>query len=655
MDEQLVLTAQTLKLNPDLQRADVAGEVFVVKNVPARRYLTVSGEQWNLLRNFANPATVPDVLRAVILNRSSLPLREYYELVLKAHRAGILHSARQVEPEVRAVRWAVPLPAWLPIILAVVSLVAAIALLILRPFPHVGAWPVPALVDLAIGWVLLMAGVSIGQVLGASVLRAGGGEVYEPRFHLLRPVPYFGVNLSDACMMPRLAQAGIWCARLFPVFATAAVLWFYRPQWGLVHVAAVVVMLRPFSGGCVPMILSTLCRGLVLDTQKNFLFSLNRRWKVRVKFGLSRLSLPYLAARLAWGVIWIVLVVYIALRAVDQRVEDVFGSVSYWREVGMVFGGLAALTVVAYLGVPLARALWTGTRAQGRQTAKAIKRWRINPQDPAPDEQTSRLLAESLLFRRLPPAERAELKQVATPRVFKAYRTIQKFTDKNLEAGVILSGKLAIYRRTKAGRAEKVLVLSEGDVFGAHALLDPERQQVQIRTLTPVVALMIPMPEFERRVLRPLGAPLVSDLVHKVPFLRNVSFCTSWHPQAMARFAQLANIVSYNDGDTIVADRQDSHQFYVVYEGHVVVKQGKRVRSHLRAGAFFGEVSILQNSAAISDVIAKEPTRCLTISKADFLRFVTHNPLVSLQLEEISSRRLGRPIFPLSPGSFDTR
>ena len=67
MDEQLVLTAQTLKLNPDLQRADTVGDVFVVKNVPARRYLTVSTEQWNLLRNFANPATVPDVLRAVIL------------------------------------------------------------------------------------------------------------------------------------------------------------------------------------------------------------------------------------------------------------------------------------------------------------------------------------------------------------------------------------------------------------------------------------------------------------------------------------------------------------------------------------------------------------------------------------------------------------
>jgi CRP-like cAMP-binding protein len=232
---------------------------------------------------------------------------------------------------------------------------------------------------------------------------------------------------------------------------------------------------------------------------------------------------------------------------------------------------------------------------------------------------------------------------------------IQRFPDKNTDVGVILSGRMMVYRRTRAGRAEKALILSEGDVFGAHALLDPDRQQVQIRTLSPVVAMMIPMAEFERRVLRPFGTPLAADLLHKVPFLRSVSFCGSWHPQAMARFAQLATIVSYNEGDVIVTDRQESQQFYVVYEGQVHVKKGKRTRAKLKPGAFFGEVSILQNSAAVSDVVAKEASRCLAISKADFLRFVTHNPLVSLQLEEISSRRLGRPIFPLSGVSFEGR
>ncbi len=104
-----------------------------------------------------------------------------------------------------------------------------------------------------------------------------------------------------------------------------------------------------------------------------------------------------------------------------------------------------------------------------------------------------------------------------------------------------------------------------------------------------------------------------------------------------------------------MAERQDSQQFYVVYEGRVVVKRNNKVKARLKPGAFFGEVSLLQNSAAVSDVVARDATRCFTIAKSDFLRFVTHNPLVGLQLEKISSDRLGRAIFPLTTQSFDIR
>jgi CRP-like cAMP-binding protein len=655
MDEQLVLTAQTLRLNPDLRRADAAGEVFVVKNIPSRKYLTVSMEQWNLLRNFANPATVPDVLRAVILNRTCLPLREYYELVLKAHRAGVLQSQHQLHPQARAVRWFLSLNAWIPIFFTVLSLAAAIALLALRPFPLPGEWPQPALFNLLVEWVILAAALSLGQVLGAAVLKSGGGEIYEPRFRWLRPIPYFGVSFDDACMTTPLTQTGIWCARLFPVAASAAALWFYRPEWGALHVVTLLVMLRPFADGCMPAMLSTLCRGLVLDTQKNFLFSLNRRWKVRIKFGLSRLSIPYLAARLAWGLLWIVLVVFVALRVAKQSVRDVFGSSTYWMQVGMVFGAMAAVALIVYLGVPVARAGLVSLAAKWRQGRMTMRRWRAKTNEPVSPEQLARLMAESLLFRRIAPAERAELLQAGETKVFKAWSTMLKFSDRPTEVGIIVSGRVLGYRRTKSGRLEKAMYLTEGDVFGAHAVLDPDRQHMQLKALTPVIAVMVPMAEFERQVLRPLGSSIVHDLAHKVPFLRGVSFCSSWHPQAMARFAQLSSIISYNEGDAIVVERQDSQQFYIVYEGSVQVKRRGKNRGKLKPGAFFGEVGILQNSAAISDVIAREPTRCLTISKADFLRFVTHNPLVSLQLEEISSARLGRPIFPLSAHSFEVR
>jgi CRP-like cAMP-binding protein len=598
---------------------------------------------------------VPDVLRSVILDRTCLPLREYYELVLKAKRAGVLKVSGELDPDVRARRWVLTLSPWIPILLGLVSVACALFCLATRPFPLPGAWPNPACVDLLIGWGLLSLGLSIGQVMAASVLRAGGGEIYDPSFRLLRPVPYFEVNLEDAAMTNRLTQVGIWCALLFPVSATAAALWYYHPSWGLPHVLGLLVMLRPFASGCVSRIISTVCRGLVLDTQKNLLFSLNQRWHVRLQFGLSRISIPYVAARLAWGVAWTLLVIFVALRAADQSMEEVFGSTAYWRDVGGVFGVAGIAIILAYIGVPVSRSLWTYLTTKGQSLRTFLRRWRVKEVASATEEQVSRVLTESLLFRRIAAAERADLRERGTLKVFKGRKTIHTFSDKSTEVGVVISGRLLVSRRLKSGRAEKAFVLQEGDVFGAHALLDPERQHALIKTLTPVVALMIPIDEFEQRLLRTLGASLINDLVHKVPFLRDVSFCQSWHPQAIARFAQLTSTVAYHDGEVILVDRQDTQQFYVVYEGRVTVKRLNRVRARLKPGAYFGEISILQNSSAISDVVATAAARCLLIGKADFLRFVTHNPLVSLQLEQISSQRLGHPIFPLSALSFEIR
>lgn len=659
MDEQLVLTAQTLRLNPHVLRADASGPAFVVKNGPNRKYLTVTAEQWNLLRNFANPATVPDVLRAVILSRTCAPLREYYELILKALRAGILKIDRQPETSVPvlASRWVVTLGPKLPLVLTWISAAIALTLLTTMPFP----WPckgefhlLEALGNVFIGWILLVAGVSLGQMLAASVLRGGGGEVYAPRFIYLRPVPYFGVNLDDACMCSPLIQAAVASARLFPVMASAAALWWFQPQWGSLHVLAVIVMLHPFDGSSATHLLSTVCRGQVPDTQKDLLFSLNQYWRVKFKASLRRVSLGYVLARLAWGLIWIVFIFFTALRARNMALKDLYSSASFMMQ-SEIFGVVALAAVLAYVGPPVVRYLYS--RAHNYYSINRLhwKRWRLNSVAPIPEEQIARLMAESLLFRRLPPAERAALSAAGQTRYFKAWSIVQPFAEQSKFANVILSGRVKLFRRLKSGRAEGVMTMKEGDVFGVHALLDPDRGPLQARALTPVLVLMIPIREFERRVVTPMGVQLANNLGQKVPFLRELPFCKNWHPQAVARFTQIASMLRYNSSELIVAERQDSQQFFLIYEGRVAVRRDKKVRNRLRSGAFFGEISLMQNSAAESDIVALEETRCLTISKADFLRFMTHNPHVAIQLEEISSKRLGRPVYPCRYSSYDAQ
>lgn len=455
-------------------------------------------------------------------------------------------------------------------------------------------------------------------------------------------------------MCDRLTQAGVASVRLFPVLASAACIWQFRPEWGALHVLAVIVMLRPFDGSAPSELLSTVCRGHVLDTHKNFIFSLNQNWRVRFKAGLARVSVGYVSARLAWGICWVSLVVFTAVRAFGVSPGGLIDG-KYLKEAVAVFFLVAGASLLAYFGPPAVRYLYSRSRAYVQRNQLQWKRWRLNSVAPVEEGRIVRLMADSLLFRRLAPAARAALSSCGQPRFFKAWKTIHKFADQSKNVSVILSGRVVVYRRLKSGRAEKAMVLKEGDIFGAHTLLDTDRHQVQVRSLTPLLVLSIPIREFERHAVVPIGVTLADNLAQKAPFLRELSFCANWHPQAVARFTQIASMVRYNNGELIVAERQDSQQFFLIYEGRVAIRRDGRLRGRLRLGSFFGEVSLLQNSAAGSDIVAIEETRCLTISKSDFLRFMTHNPHVAIQLEQISSKRLGRPVFPCEYRSYDAR
>ncbi len=656
MDEQLVVTAQTLQLNPSLERADMPGGVMVLKNVPARKYLTVSYAQWNLLRNFVNPATAPDVLRAVILNRSALPLREYYELIIKARAVGVLLTSRQTTaPIVHARQWWLPLEPYTPIVLTLAGLIAVITMLAIRPLPLPTVLTKENVIGLLIGWGTVCVALSLGYILAASVLRKGGGEVYEFKPKWLSFTPHLHVDLGDAQMMGRTVQAGVWGALTTPLVLAVLAMLIWRPQWAAVPVLGMLFLLRPIGGGAVIRVFSALSRGHVLDTQKDLVFSLNKRWRVRLALGFARVSFAYVALRIVWGMLWVGFMAFLVCRAANIAMKDLLFTEGYWIQVAEVLGLIFGLVALVVVGVPASRALWQITRTRAQQIRQWHRRWFGSKTEEVSDEVLLRALADSMLFRRLPPADRAELIKVGKVVRHGAMKTLMGFADAPSQVGVIVIGKVSLYRRLLSGRPDCVARLREGDVFGAHALLDSARANMQVRTTTPVVAFVFPVEEFKLKVIGRLGLQVTNDLVHKFPFLRDSKICRQWHPQAVVRFCQLSSVLACDDGSLIVEEKQDNHQFFIVYEGQVSVRRSRRMRAKLGVGHFFGEIGLLQNSTATADVMARGQVRCLTISKTDFLRFMTHNPVVGLQLERVSSRRLGCPIFPLQGSSFDIR
>src|SRR5690606_19301503 len=117
------------------------------------------------------------------------------------------------------------------------------------------------------------------------------------------------------------------------------------------------------------------------------------------------------------------------------------------------------------------------------------------------------------------------------------------------------------------------------------------------------------------------------------------------------RCAELSRIVNYNDGEVILQNGYYSDSFFIMFEGEAKISSRGQVRGYIHGGDFFGEIGLLQNSNATAQVTASGLTRCLCIPRREFLRFVAHNHTVALELERVSSARLGHPIFPLTPGN----
>ena len=116
----------------------------------------------------------------------------------------------------------------------------------------------------------------------------------------------------------------------------------------------------------------------------------------------------------------------------------------------------------------------------------------------------------------------------------------------------------------------------------------------------------------------------------------------------MSTAISVANALHFIDG-------QEVPSLYVLYEGHARARDKDKRTSRIEPGDFFGEISLLQTSAANADVETREESRSLVVNRVEFIRFMTRNHHVALQMERLCSARLGRPIFPLERCAFEER
>jgi PAS domain S-box-containing protein len=108
------------------------------------------------------------------------------------------------------------------------------------------------------------------------------------------------------------------------------------------------------------------------------------------------------------------------------------------------------------------------------------------------------------------------------------------------------------------------------------------------------------------------------------------------HNQDLQRYLK-----TYQQGDTLFAEGDDSQDLYFLVSGHLEVLKGdKKIAEITEPGALFGELSFLLGAKRTATVQAENEVRVLRIPKNEVSTFLRGFPSVAEKITEIIARRL---------------
>ena len=122
--------------------------------------------------------------------------------------------------------------------------------------------------------------------------------------------------------------------------------------------------------------------------------------------------------------------------------------------------------------------------------------------------------------------------------------------------------------------------------------------------------------------------------------LKTIPLFSSCTARELNRIAAIVKEVQFPQGRTICKEGDTGVGLHVVIEGETKVQIGGRTRRRLGAGAFFGEIALLDGGPRSATVIAETPVRTLSIPSWSFKTTLRSNPNLALKMLEETCRRL---------------
>lgn len=643
LSQEYILSDLEIQLSRDLQINKLHEDRIILKHIPSKSYMIVTADQLALLRRFRLPTATNKMIPDLISDRKCPPLRELYELILQGLKAGILQSA-QIEPNFPnaiASDWNLKLHFKLANAFALICILFGTLSL---AFSEI-ALPTN-LIEMVVGYVTICLAISSGYFLSACLLRGFDHEVYDFGINWKHLFPHFFCDISDAQMSDRYSEATVALSQVAPLFLVVGIGAYWFPSTAVVLVLGLFQITQPYRNSSGWLFLESLFKKKSLSIHAPPIFNEARSYGEKLKSLLERADRRFIVASTSYTIIWIALFLLSLLSFANISIEVLlknFLNEGYYRNFA-IFIATVTFLFIAY-------SIFTIFRSKPEREAprKIIYDLPIKSRrEPGLSQNNvTEFLKQCLLFEDL---EDDVLREIADRMEIRFYRKKQYIYHEGEQGGdlhVIARGRVETLMSLKSGRHIKINELTTSEIFAEKSAIFETAHSRSIRALTQTDCLVLSGSDFKELVVEKLGFKKVRTIIEKHYFMHRIPLCKEWTRETIAQFSHLSTFARYQIGESILKKGLGNKFFFIVYDGILEARDGTKVLNQLTTGDFFGEISLLQNSVCVADVVAVTETRCLIVSRMDFLSMIGKDYRFGLQFERISSERLKHPIFPL--------
>ncbi|HVD48354.1 MAG TPA: cyclic nucleotide-binding domain-containing protein [Candidatus Limnocylindria bacterium] len=125
-----------------------------------------------------------------------------------------------------------------------------------------------------------------------------------------------------------------------------------------------------------------------------------------------------------------------------------------------------------------------------------------------------------------------------------------------------------------------------------------------------------------------------------VDIIAGFSLFSDLSAQELDRIVQLFDEAWFAEGEKILRQGFSGAGFYVILDGSAVIRIDGVDRTVLRAGDYFGEISVLLGVAPIADIVAQGALRCLVLPGDQLESLLVAHPKMMFRLLQGEARKL---------------